>query len=200
MSADEGEAIARLRRGDVDGPAALVARYQTEATRVAQLITRDRALAEDVVQSAFVRVYGRIEQFDASRPFAPWFFRMVSRDAVKAAQRASRQVPLSVCPAGSALEQVRDEAPGPEELLATLEQVDSVAAALAQLSPAERAVIVLRYYVGLTDREVALRLGSPPGTVRWRLHRARRRLSRLLRQPDCPGTDAGAQPHEESEG
>ena len=54
----------------------LVRRYQTEATQIAQVITRDRALAEDVVQSAFVRVYGQMNSSTPDRPFAPWFFRI----------------------------------------------------------------------------------------------------------------------------
>ncbi len=63
----------------------LVRRHQVEALRVAVLITRDRALAEDIVQAAFLRAYERIDQFDADRPFAPWFLRGVVRDAVKLA-------------------------------------------------------------------------------------------------------------------
>ena len=52
---DEAEAIERLRRGDIAGLELLVRRYQTTALRAAQLVTRDRALAEDVVQAAFIR-------------------------------------------------------------------------------------------------------------------------------------------------
>jgi RNA polymerase sigma factor (sigma-70 family) len=119
---DEREAIARLRGRDIQGLEKLVARYQTEATRIAQLITRDRALAEDVVQSAFVRVYERFEQFDASRPFAPWFFRIVSNDAIKAAQRSSRQISLTGRPGAEYLDRLQDGASGPDEILDILEQ------------------------------------------------------------------------------
>jgi RNA polymerase sigma-70 factor (ECF subfamily) len=189
---DERAAIERLRAGDIEGLAILVTRYQTEATRIAQLITRDRALAEDVVQNAFVRVYDRIAQFDSERPFAPWFYRIVSNDAIKAAQRSSRNVSLST-QSGAEFDQLADDAPGPDELLATLEQFDSVTAALEQLAPEQRAAIVLRYYAGLNDREVAERLGSAPGTVRWRLHAARKRLRQLLHDP------VPANSHEEHE-
>lgn len=195
---DEREAIARLQRGDIQGLEALVMRYQTEATRVAQLITRDRALAEDVVQNAFVRVYERIEQFDTTRPFAPWFFRIVSNDAIKAARRSSRNVAFSGRHSGE-LNQLPDAAPRPDEILDTLEQFASVTAALEQLSPEQRAVIVLRYYVGLNDREVALRLDSPSGTVRWRLHAARKRLRQLLHHSDFEPSHAQPKPHEERE-
>ncbi len=189
---DEREAIARLRLDDIGGLEILVQLYQTEAMRIAYLITRDRALAEDVVQSAFVRVYERIEQFDPERPFAPWFFRIVSNDAVRAAQRSSRLVP----PDAGYLDRLEDDAPGPEEILATLEQFDSVTDALQFLPPAQRAVIVLRYYAGLTDREVADRLQSSPGTIRWRLHAARKRLRQILHLSDLPSVNATVEPRE----
>lgn len=178
---DEREAIDRLRRGDIGGLELLVRRYQWEAVRVATLILRDPQLAEDVAQDAFVRVFERIDQFDAARPFAPWFFRIVANDAIKLAQRRQRQMNLP-----------RDfdqasELFGPPDLIEMLEQFDSIQAALAQLPPAQRAAVVMRYYLGLTDREAADHLGSTRGTIKWRLHAARQRLRMLLRpaaEPD----------------
>ncbi len=72
---DESRAIARLKRSDIAGLETLVRAYQLRAARTAYLIVRDRALAEDIVQSAFVRVFEHIDQFDARRPFGPWFLR-----------------------------------------------------------------------------------------------------------------------------
>lgn len=190
---DEREAIARLREDDISGLEILVRLYQNQATRIAQLITRDRGLAEDVVQSAFMRVYERIEQFDPERPFAPWFFRIVSNDSVRAAEQAARQV----SPGPQVLDRIQDQSPGPDEILDTLDQFESVTDALRLLTPAQRSVIVLRYYAGLTDREVALQLESAPGTIRWRLHAARKRLRQLLREPDSPNVNPGIEPHEE---
>ena len=99
---DDTEAIARLRRGDIGGLEWLVRRYQVQALRTAYLIVRDHALAEDLVQTAFVRAYERIGQFDPARPFAPWFLRSVANDALKAAQRRERSVPLDPASARSA--------------------------------------------------------------------------------------------------
>ncbi|MGQ9687060.1 MAG: RNA polymerase sigma factor, partial [Thiobacillaceae bacterium] len=88
------EAIERLKRGDDAGLVTLVQRYQILAVRAAQLVTRERAMAEDVVQDAFVRLPKDIAGFDPSRPFAPWFLRTVVRDAVRAANKATHQEPL----------------------------------------------------------------------------------------------------------
>jgi RNA polymerase sigma-70 factor (ECF subfamily) len=89
-SVDERETIDRLKDGDIGGLEELVLRHQVRAIRTAYLITGSRELAEDVVQSAFLRAYERIGQFDSDRPFSPWILRSVVNDAVKAAERASR--------------------------------------------------------------------------------------------------------------
>ena len=69
---EERQAIERMRRGDIGGLELLVRQYQVRALRAAYLVTHDVALAEDVVQTAFVKAYERIKQFDPERPFGPW--------------------------------------------------------------------------------------------------------------------------------
>ncbi|MER3544402.1 MAG: RNA polymerase subunit sigma-24 [Chloroflexota bacterium] len=191
---EEEEAIARLKRGNISGLEALVRRYQVQAVRAATLITRDRALAEDIVQAAFLRAYERIGQFDSGRPFGPWFLRSVVHDAVKAARRRERQVPLEGESDGetSLAEFLADPAPGPLELAQAAETRQAIRDALGRLSPGQRAAVVLRYYLGLSEAELAEELACPPGTVKWRLHAARQRLRALLRplwSPE-PGEDS----------
>src|SRR5438093_8104263 len=89
----EHEAVARLQQGDIAGLDTLIRLHQQPALYAAFLFCRDQALAEDLVQAAFVRAYERIAQFDAGRPFGPWFTRSVVNDALKAVSR-DRQVPL----------------------------------------------------------------------------------------------------------
>ncbi len=171
---EEREAIARLKRGDIRGLEFLVRRYQREALAAAVLITRDYAAAEDLVQAAFLRAFERIGQYDADRPFAPWFLRGVVNDARKAATR-HRHLPLDA----AAL--VRD--PRGDDVLARLaatETREALGRALDRLTPEQRAAVVARYYLDLSEREAAARLAIPPGTVGRRLHDARRRLRQLL--------------------
>ena len=159
-------------------------RYQVQAVRTAYLITRDRALAEDIVQAAFLRAYERIGQFDAGRPFGPWFLRSVVNDAIKAAIRDKRLVPFEVDARGEGtplVDLLVDPNPGPADLAEAVETRETIWVALGKLPPAQRAVIVLRYYLGLHEVEMADELSCPPGTVKWRLHAARKRLRRLLR-------------------
>ena len=74
----ERDSIARLRDGDIGGLAALVEMYQVQAVRTAYLIVRDRPLAEDITQSAFIRAFERIGQFDPEAPFGPWFLKSIA--------------------------------------------------------------------------------------------------------------------------
>jgi RNA polymerase sigma-70 factor, ECF subfamily len=179
---DDAEAIARLKQNHIDGLEALVQRHQVQAIRAAYLVTRDRTLAEDIVQSAFIRVYERIDQFDETRPFSPWFLRSVINDAVKAARRRERHVSLeSTTQTVSLAELIPDPQPGPARQAETAEIRQAVWNTLGELSPKQRAAVVLRYYLGLSEAELARELSCAPGTVKSHLFQAKRRLRTLMR-------------------
>jgi RNA polymerase sigma-70 factor, ECF subfamily len=183
---DEQQAIQALKHGSIDGLAFLVSTYQLKAIRVAYLVTRDPQLAQDVVQDAFLQAHRSAGSFDARRPFEPWFIRSVVRAAVKAAQKANRQVPLS---------SLHDRASGQEEpdaerwlvaqgsVEAEVESVEDqqrIWQALQQLSPRQRAAIVQRYFLEMSEKEMAIEMQAAPGTVKWLLNAARQRLRKLL--------------------
>lgn len=180
---DDRGAIARLRQGDLAGLEMLMERYQVKAVRTAYLITRDRAAAEDVVQTAFVRVYERIHQYNAERPFEPYFLRIVINDAVKAASRQQRQVSIDVALDGNELslaDVLPADTPDPADEAERRETRRVVWEAMEQLTPKQRAVAVLRYYLNYSEAEMADYLTLPAGTIKWRLHAARQRLHELL--------------------
>jgi RNA polymerase sigma-70 factor (ECF subfamily) len=180
---DERQALVRLRYGDIGGLETLVRLYQVKAVRAAYLIVRDRAIAEDIVQQAFLRISERIHQFDPQRPFEPWFMRVVINDAVKAAQRSQRQVSIDAELGGSDLtlaDILVDPTPDPADEFERQEIQQAVWDAMEQLTPKQRAVAVMRYYLGYGEAELAHTLTIPLGTVKWRLHTARQRLQKLL--------------------
>lgn len=179
---EEAEAIAQLKQGDIGGLEVLVRRHQVQAVRTAFLVTRDRAMAEDIVQAAFVRAYERIEQFDTGRPFGPWFLRSVVNDAIKAASRRERWVSLEASNGAQTVlaDLLADPNPGPADLVEAADIRRAVWEALGMLPPTQRAATVLRYYLGLSEAEMVVELTCPQGTVKWRLHAARKRLRTLL--------------------
>lgn len=173
---DDKTAIQHLKRGDLAGLDVLVNRYQMKAVRTAYLITQDKHIAEDVMQNAFIRAYERIGQFDLSRPFEPWFMRLVanlSLNAVKSEQRIIQLEPQ--------LEQnLVAKVLNPAHALEKSEREAAIRQALKELPAEQRAVIVLRYYLDYSESEMAQELQAPLGTIRWRLHAARKKLKGLL--------------------
>jgi len=178
----DAEAVRRIQRGDISGLDELVRHYQVQAARAAYLVVRDRSLAQDLVQSAFVHAFERIGGFDAERPFGPWFLKLVLNDAIKAAMRRGREVSLDdTGVVGPDSNRVVDASIGPEQALEQAETSDQVWAALARLTPAQRAAVVQRYYLDQSEAEMTAALGCPPSTIKSRLHAARERLRTLLR-------------------
>ncbi len=179
----DNHAIARLKRGDPAGLEALVRCYQLRAVQTAYLIVRDRALAEDLVQSAFIHAAEKIAQFDDRRPFGPWFLRSVVHAALKAAKKQQRLVSLEADPhnLGNPLaDLLADPSPCPEAMVESAETRQAVWQALGRLTPEQRAAIVMRYFLDLSEAEMTSRLHRPSSTVKWWLHAARDRLRSLL--------------------
>jgi RNA polymerase sigma-70 factor, ECF subfamily len=174
-------AIHRLKAGDIAGLESLVIRYQLKATRAAFLILHDEQLAEDVVQETFVRLYHKIGSFDAARPFAPYFLKSVINTALNSARSSATWVQINEQDM-EGFEQVILRAASVEELALSHALRAEIIRALAQLPPRQRAVIVQRYYLEMSEQEMADALDAPQGTIKWLLNQARTRLRGLLGQ------------------
>jgi RNA polymerase sigma-70 factor (ECF subfamily) len=181
---DEHQAIQRLKNGDISGLEFLVARHQVKAVRTAYLITRDLGLAEDVVQDCFLRAFHAIRGFDAARPFEPWFMRSVVNAAVKMMQRSARQVPVEEDADESLLAELAARVESVEAQVESIEVQNQIWDAMQKLSPRQRAVIVQRYFLEMSEAEMAKESGTAVGTVKWALNAARERLRGLLERSE----------------
>jgi RNA polymerase sigma-70 factor (ECF subfamily) len=177
---DEQLAIQRLKQGDISGLEFLVNRYQVKAVRTAYLVTRDLRLAEDIVQDCSLQVYRSIRSFDSARPFEPWFTRSVINASVKTMQKPARQVEVGEEADESILAELSSRVDSVEEQVESIEFQNQVWDAMQKLSPRQRAVIVQRYFLEMTEAEMARETGAAPGTVKWLLNAARERLRGLL--------------------
>ncbi|MCS6880455.1 MAG: sigma-70 family RNA polymerase sigma factor [Oscillochloridaceae bacterium] len=179
----DSEAISRLKQGDLSGLESLVKKYQVKALRTAYLIVQDYDLAEDVVQDAFLRAYERINQYDAKRPFGPWFFRIVINIAKRIATQRERHIHLDAVSANAETaidELLADLKSDPEVIVEQHDIHRTVWVALGRLSPMQRAVIIQRYYLDMSEKDIAAHSGVPLGTLKWRLHTAREQLRAWL--------------------
>jgi RNA polymerase sigma-70 factor (ECF subfamily) len=175
---DDLQAILRLKCGDMSGLEFLIARYQEKALRTAFLVTHDEPTAQDVVQDVFVRFFQRARGFDETRPFEPYFMRCVVNAALNAIRREKKGKDL--VEETSTLEALLEQAASVEDQVEFSHMKREISEALSELPPRQRAAVVQRYYLEMTEREMAERLDAPPGTVKWLLNAARERLRSLL--------------------
>ena len=173
--AQETEAIGRVQAGDAAAFDLLVRRYMGSAYAVAYRVLGHRQDAEDVVQEAFLAALANIQSFDTSRPFRPWFHRIVVTRGLNFRKSRSRRSTEVLDDAWMA-----SEAPGPAVDAERAGLQAAVAAALRQLPERQRMVVQLFELDGFSGAEIAAMLGLSAGTVRWYLHEARQALRGML--------------------
>jgi RNA polymerase sigma-70 factor, ECF subfamily len=175
--AEDALLVQRAQQGDTDAYGELVRRYQAVATRTAYVITGTAADAEEAAQDGFTKAYFALERFRTGAPFRPWLLRIVANEAKNRRKAAGRRptVDLSVAedrPSG-------DTALSPEAAALASERRATVVAALRRLREEDRLVIAYRYFLELSEAEMAEALGVARGTVKSRLSRAIARLREI---------------------
>lgn len=166
--------VERARRGDVDAYERLVERHQTAAFRTAYFIAGSTGDAEDAAQDAFVKAFNALGRFRAGAAFKPWLLKIVANEARNRLRSASRRESLALRLAGGRLE--GDVAPSPEQAAFARSEKEALLGALTKLNEEDRLVIAFRYFLDLSEKEMAVSLGVRPGTVKSRLSRAMTRL------------------------
>lgn len=188
----ELDAIRRCQQGDIAGLGPLVRCYQTSGVRLAYLLTGDHELANDVVQDSFLLAYRGIKRFRLGEPFAPWLYRIVTNTARQQRRYAQRrrEVSLDTLPSEDGTSQPLGAAPdsaatyrGDPAVQAERAEVrDALLQALAVLPHKQREAVVLRYYFGYSDQQIASILGCRLGTLQQRLHAGRASLQQAIRR------------------
>ena len=170
----DAEAILRCQEGSRDAFRYLVERHKDTLYGTAVLMTGDRAVAEELVQDAFLDAWRGIGRFTRGRPFKPWVVRILVNRVVSSRRRRT----LPTAPMDAA-----ERAPSASDVFESAmsgERRDLVREALERLNPQHRQVVVLRYFAELSLREVSDALGVKEGTVKSRLNRALSRLREEL--------------------
>jgi RNA polymerase sigma factor (sigma-70 family) len=174
----EADLVARARRGDEAAYGDLVATHQEIAYRVAYLVLGDAAEAQDAAQEAFVKAYRVIDRFREGSPFRPWLLRIVTNAARNRRRAAGRRRGLQL--RAEAATPREGSAPSAEDSVLQRERRRTLLAAINALSSDDRLVIGARYFLDLSEAEIAALAGVAPGTVKSRLFRARARLAQAL--------------------
>lgn len=183
----ERELITRCQAGDRHAFERIFYKYRDDVFRFAYLVVRDQALAQDVVQEAFIKVYRSIAKFQFRSSFKSWLYRIAVNEAISVMRRRKIVEDLDPEPVSGPF----DRAPidgyfHPEQAALDAEERAGLRWAIDQLDPMHRTVVILKYFHEFSDVEIADAVGCPPGTVKSRLHRARE----LLRQSVSKGSSS----------
>jgi RNA polymerase sigma-70 factor (ECF subfamily) len=170
----DGELVKRAKRGDVGAYEQIVERYREPVFRVAFLVTRSSADAEEAAQDAFVKAYGALARFRAGAPLRPWLMRIAVNESRNRVRSAGRREGLALRAAAERPPEDSDQSP--EAALLAAEDRRQLLAAIERLREEDRLAIACRYFLGLSERETARVLGWRRGTLKSRLSRALGRL------------------------
>lgn len=159
------ECVRRVLAGDTDAFEELVGRYQKPVFNAVCRMVHDADDAEEIAQTVFLKAFTNLRNFDQSRRFFSWLYRIAMNDSINflAARRETEPL-LDTEPSASA---------GPEETYTNVETRRHLDTALANLTPEYRAVIVICQILGFSYHDAAEALGIPEKTVKSRLFRAR---------------------------
>jgi RNA polymerase sigma-70 factor, ECF subfamily len=200
LSPEDALLVEGLRAGDEAAFAAVMRMYGTGMLRVAEMYVSSRAVAEDVVQEAWVGVLRGIGRFEGRSSLKTWLYRIVANTAKTRGVRESRSVPFSSL-GGDGDEGTVDadrfigsgerfpghwavppQAWAPEGRLLADETLEVVERAIDKLPPAQRAVITMRDVQGFTSEEVCNALDLTETNQRVLLHRARAKVRSALEE------------------
>jgi RNA polymerase sigma-70 factor (ECF subfamily) len=174
---------------DPSGPAfeELYHSYKNKVFATAYRVTGSYDEAADIVQETFLRVYSKVGKLRFRAKFSSWLYRVCVNLALDSRRRTGLRQAHSLdetSPTGASYVNIIEDgkAPNPEQTAAAGELSETMRAVLAELSPKLRAVITLRYFVGLSYEEVSQVMDMSLGTVKSRLNRAHEQLRPLLEE------------------
>jgi RNA polymerase sigma-70 factor (ECF subfamily) len=171
----EAALIAKAQKGERDAFGELVRHHHPGVVNVVYRMCGDVELAEDAAQDAFIQAWLHLPSFRHGTSLRNWIYRI----AVNAALDVLRREPKAPLVDLETLS-MPDSFAGPETMLLEKERAFAVQRAILSLTEANRSVLILREYGGLSYQEIAAALNIPLGTVMSRLNYARDRLKELL--------------------
>ncbi len=171
--AGDARLVEEVRRGNTDAFGELVKRYETRVVRVIRRFVTDQEQSRDLAQEAFMRSFRRLDQFDPSRRFGPWLFRIAVNLTLDYLRKKKRQGRWSLFSESSA-ERLPDPPQEDPRQHADLKQ--EIHAVLEQIPEKYRTVLVLRDLENFSTSEIAAITDRKEATIRWRLAEARHRF------------------------
>jgi RNA polymerase sigma-70 factor (ECF subfamily) len=169
--ATDARLVEQARRGDTDAFGQLAQRYERRVTKVIRRFMPDQEMALDLAQDAFLKAFDRLEQFDPSRRFGPWLFRIAVNTTYDHLRKIKRKGKWALFSEAGENRVPDPQAPDPRGEIDLSQEVRTV---LEDIPETYRTVLVLRDLEGFSTSEVAAVTERSEATIRWRLAEARR--------------------------
>lgn len=168
--------VAQLREGSREAFDELYEKYKNMAIHTAYLVTGNLPDSEDVVQETFVKVWLHIRELKNDSGFKPWMMRILVRTAYRVGKKSRQELADD-----TVIERLEDRTDASSlDKVIQLEEAEMILTAVRALPVKLRTVVVLYYYDSFSVKEIAGMLGLMEGTVKSRLHTARRRMQSML--------------------
>lgn len=169
-SINESRLVEEARRGNKQAFGELVMRYERRLIRVILQFVKNQEQAEDLAQETFLKVYERLDQFDPSRRFGPWLFRIGVNQTLDYIRRRKRRGWWLLFTDRGTEKPLDPATSDPRQQLDLQQEVEAV---LEQIPENYRIVLTLRDLQNFSTSEIATMLGRKEATIRWRLAEAR---------------------------
>lgn len=200
---EDRELIKRAQRGDQAAFRSLVDRHQRRAFTIAMGLVRDENDARELVQDAFLRVYKGLNAFQGNSSFFTWLYRIITNLSIDLMRKPGRR-DAELLDGQQTIDEEADfplisriDGADPLDVMRRQEIAARIRAALDDLPPYHRGVILMREVEGMSYEEMAQAMGVSKGTIMSRLFHARQKLQRAL--ADCYAEEPGGRPIPEPE-
>ena len=184
---DDSKLILGGLQGDRDAFEILFSRYRPILYRLAQRILRIHEESEDAVQNCSLAAFRKLKSFKYEGAFRSWLARILVNEAITILRKRKRAYSSERSVLPEPAESLPDPGPNPEQILSQKQNVRALMRKLSQLSSGQRAVLLLCEICEYTTEEAGVMLQLPPGAIRSRLFRARKRLASTLSSPSDTG-------------
>jgi len=188
----DAELMLRVKKGDQSAFKLLVEKYQGPVTNLAYRLLLERAVAEEVAQEVFLKVFQAAPRYKPTAKFSTWLYRIATNVALNELKSAKRAQTVALNDAGQAHTQpdhMTASLPGPEEQLQRKEMAALIECALRSLPVRQRTAVVLHRFEELSYREIAESMDCTVEAVEALLSRAKTTLRDVLKGRRDPGTE-----------
>lgn len=169
---DDTKLIERCRSGDRQAFEALLVKYEKPVFNAAFRMLNSRDDASDITQTVFLKVFENFDQFDPTRRFFSWIYRITLNESINWLGKTNRLEPLAF--------EAADEGRGPEQEVDSARASQNVQTALMAMKTDYRSVVILKHFLGCSYMEISQILDVPEKKVKSRLYTARQQLKDAL--------------------